>query len=130
MLRYERFDVEKYAERAEAANKGNPDLRRRGLDADPVASSYVKWHVLLPGRLALASMSCILIYEILVGVSMGVRKLRFVMVQWLMHLLLAINVALLIALAIVVIVRKYDIRFGALMKLGHVNDGGGHGAID
>lgn len=118
LLKYNRFDYDKYAERAEVQLQGRSiaggsEEAARRQAVEPVASSYVRWNVLLPGRLALTAMACILIYEILVGVAMGVRKLRYVMVTWLMHVLLAVNVLLLVTLAAVVVVKKYDIRLGA-----------------
>lgn len=72
-------------------------------------------------------MTFIFVFEVLVGVSMGVRVLRFVMVSWLAWLLLAINVFLLAVLGAVVAYHKMNCEaFRSVRKaVGTAIDAGG-----
>ncbi len=110
LMRHQRIDVDKLVDRQEAI--GGAPAGGAGARQEPVSSSWLTWHVKLPSRVALLTMACIFVYEVLVGVSMGVRVVRFVMVSWLGWLLLAVNVGLLLLLGGIVLYHKVD--WGAL----------------
>lgn len=110
LLKYERFDLDRYTGKQEAGGGVQIEISG-GNQPAPIAKSWLAWHVKFPTRLALLTLVCILIYEILVGVSVGVRRLRWVMVNWLMWLLLGINIALLLTLAGIVVMAKTDWSF-------------------
>ena len=118
LLKYDRFDFEKFSGRQEGGAAKIEVAATNTLA--PVSSSWLAWHVKLPSRLALVTLVCILVYEVLVGVSMQVRKLRWVMVNWLMYLLLGINVCLLCALGVLVLVARMEISFGRVSRLADV----------
>ena len=110
LVKYEQLDVDKYVDQQEAAGGGRGAAGAAGFGSSlqPVSSSWLTWHVKLPSRVALLTMACIFIYEVLVGVSMGVRVLRFVMVSWLAWVLLAVNGFLLLLLGGIVLYHKVD----------------------
>ena len=85
--------------------------------AAPTNSNWYDKNVALPQRMALVTMFCILSYEVLVFASMGVRKLRWIMVNWLMYVLIALNVAMMLCLAGFVYVRRKDYGVTALTDL-------------
>ena len=82
--------------------------------AAAVSSSWVHWYVVFPSRLALALMMSIIGYEVLVCVSMGVRRVRYVMVNGLMYLLLSFNLLLVLVLVLYVIKTRRDLNVGHL----------------
>jgi hypothetical protein len=108
--KYEKVDVEKFVAEQDATGglRKGTGAAAYGAGQMPVSDSWLTWNVKLPSRVALVSMACIFIYEVLVGVSMGVRVLRFVMVSWLAWFLLAINVILLLILGCIVAYHKID----------------------
>jgi hypothetical protein len=110
LVKYDQLDVDKFVDQQEAVGggRGASGAAAFGSSLQPVSSSWLTWHVKLPSRVAILTMGCIFIYEVLVGVSMGVRVLRFVMVSWLAWVLLAINGALLLFLAGIVMYHKLD----------------------
>lgn len=111
--RFDKLDVDKFVRQQEAQGRGAPEGT-----APPVSSSWLSLHVNLPSHLATLSMASILIFEVLVGVSMGVRSVRYVMAQWLMWLLLALNMGLLVGLVFVVLRARRDVSFRQLLNLG------------
>jgi hypothetical protein len=119
-LRYDRFDLDKLVEEQEIAVHNGTAARSSGLKrqfAAPVPSSYQRWHVAFPSRLAVVTMVMIFIYEVLVGVSMGVRVLRYVMYQWLGWVLLSFDIFLLIVLGLVVAFHRFDIKHALFGKV-------------
>jgi hypothetical protein len=62
-------------------------------------------------------MFCILSYEVLVFASMGVQSLRWLMVNWLMYVLLGLNIAMMIILAAYVYVKKKDLNWNKIVDL-------------
>ena len=105
LLKYDRFDLDKFTERSELAGAHNNGIDSTTI-ADPVASSDFFWKVRFPEILVLFAMISIVVFEAFVLISMGVRSLRALMMLWLMWTLLAVNIALLIAIGTIVIVRR------------------------
>ena len=66
------FDLDKYCDKA-VAKQGSTIAASR---EEPVQRSWLFVYVQLPSRLAEVTMLSIVIYEALVGVSLGVRVLR------------------------------------------------------
>jgi hypothetical protein len=113
---YDRFNLDKFVEQQEASGGGRSSKHASHVK-QPVNSSWIAWRVHLPSRLALTTLACIFSYEVLVAMSMGLKKMRWVMVNWLMYLFLAVNFVLLVALTVVVVINKYDVKVGAAVKL-------------
>ena len=107
---YSHFDISKYQDKEDAVRKADVD------GAAPAARSWMSTYVVWPSRLALTTAACIIIYEALVLASMWVRKLRFVMVNYLMYLLLAVNFLLLVSLGIIVLRSKKDVSVSGLIQ--------------
>jgi hypothetical protein len=114
LLKYDRLDVERYADKQEAY--GGATSAASAHHSAPVASSWLRLYVQLPNRLAATTIACIFIYEVLVAVSMGVRVLRYVMVNWLMYLLLAVNGGLLLSLGLLVWRAKKDLSLRIMSR--------------
>jgi hypothetical protein len=112
LIDYTALDVAKTLDKDDAVRKADV------AGPAPSSSSWQNVYVKFPSRLALTTAICIIIYEILVLTSMWVRVLRFVMVYWLMYVLLAINLALLLALAIIVFRSKKDVSISGLVQTG------------
>lgn len=98
----------------------------KGERMGQVKSSYLQaptnknWYdkqVGVPQRMALFTMFCIIAYEVLVFASMGVRSLRWMMVNWLMYVMIGLNVAMMIILAAFVYIRKKDYGITALTDI-------------
>ncbi len=85
--------------------------------AQPTNANWYDKNVGVPQRMALATMFCIIAYEAVVFASMGVRSLRWLMVNWLMYVLLAVNVAMMLILAGFVYVKKKDMGISFLTDL-------------
>ena len=111
LVKYDQVDIDRYVDQEDAgARTGNATggAAAFGRGLQPVSQSWLTWNVRLPSRLALLTMACIFVYEVLVAVSMGVRPLRYVMVKWLAWLLLGVNVLLLLILGAIIAYHKVD----------------------
>jgi hypothetical protein len=93
---------------------GGAPVGRAAYVAPPVSGSWYFMNVVLPSRLAVLSMGCIVGYEVCVLVAMAVRSFRWKMVDWLMYVLLAVNACMLLCLAGFVIARRRDVNVSAV----------------
>ena len=91
----------------------------------PTSAAWYSSNVALPQRMALLTMACIMGYEVLVFASMGVRSLRWMMNDWLMYLMLAVNVLMMIILAAFVFIRRRDSHAEYTEKVKDVATGRG-----
>jgi hypothetical protein len=82
-----------------------------GGNEAPVSSSWAQKNN-VSSHLALATILSIVLYELLVIFAMQVRQLRLIMNNWLMWVLFGVNMALIVALAVSVYVKKREYSGG------------------
>lgn len=85
--------------------------------APPSNSAWYDKNVGAPQRLALFTMFCIMSYEVLVFASMGVKSLRWAMVNWLMYVMISLNVAMMLILGAYVYIKKKDLNWNKIVDL-------------
>ena len=85
--------------------------------APPTNQAWYDKQVGVPQRMALFTMFCMISYIVVVFASMGVSSLRWMMVNWLMYVLLGLNFAMMIILAVFVYIRKKDYGVTAITDL-------------
>ena len=104
---YDRFDnLDNIAHGDQGADRVGAG--RANFIPPPISSSWYSKNVGLPQRMALLTMACIIAYEVLVFASMGVQKLRWMMNNWLMWVMLSLNIAMMMILAAFVFIRRRD----------------------